>query len=660
MAPCGRGGRRGRGAFALADADGRAAAGARTRDDRRPRRPGTSATGRRASTACADRASCGCAHARDDPLVAGRTHERYDQYHRGVRVFGADVAEQLRGGQVVSVFGNVYEGIDVDTSPAIDADRAREIIEARAGVRDWAHAGARHPAAGERATRSRGACAPPPAATSASTSSTRATAASRSSSAICKTQSAVGRGQGVLGDTKKISVSPSGGQFVTTDRLRPPAINTYDMRGDYMRTLHYLNGVIQLTANDLGVRRRQQLDRQRDGRRARLCGLDLRLLLQAVQPPWARQRRSSIVSHRPSGETAGRLQLFEQFPISITNAFYVGDGIDGLSAWDCRQASLSVDRPRFLSGALDIVAHELTHGVTDYSSGLIYQNESGALNESFSDIMGTSVEFYFQQPGSGNLRADYLIGEDVVRPGGIRSMADPQAYGDPDHYSRRFTGTADNGGVHINSGIANQAFYLAIEGGTNRTSGLSVQGVGRGEPRADRARVLSRVHADAAGERDVRRRACGDHPGRAGPVRRQQRRRTRGHASLDCGRCQLRTRVLSVALTLAVAAVRRRPRPWSERVHISVNGAFQTTTNDFSDRFEFERYLETGSTEVDYPVQGGFIFDAGAGYRLWKNLAVGRRRLVLHARRRRRARRRASRTRSFSTSREKSRATRPA
>jgi thermolysin len=57
-------------------------------------------------------------------------------------------------------------------------------------------------------------------------------------------------------------------------------------------------------------------------------------------------------------------------------------------------------------------------------------------------------------------------------------MENPQAYGDPDHYSRRFLGTADNGGVHINSGIANQAFYLAIEGGTNRTSGLAVQGVG--------------------------------------------------------------------------------------------------------------------------------------------------------------------------------------
>ena len=57
-------------------------------------------------------------------------------------------------------------------------------------------------------------------------------------------------------------------------------------------------------------------------------------------------------------------------------------------------------------------------------------------------------------------------------------MSDPGVFGDPDHYSKRYVGTDDGGGVHTNSGIPNHAFYLAIEGGTNRTSGLSVQGVG--------------------------------------------------------------------------------------------------------------------------------------------------------------------------------------
>jgi thermolysin len=138
----------------------------------------------------------------------------------------------------------------------------------------------------------------------------------------------------------------------------------------------------------------------------------------------------------------------------------------------------------YFSGALDITAHELAHGVTDNSSRLIYRNESGALNESFSDIIAVSVEFFFQQPGSGLRQADYLLGEDILRPvragapRGSRSLEDPAQFGDPDHYANRYRGTQDDGGVHINSGISNHAFYLAIEGGVNRTSGLRVEGVG--------------------------------------------------------------------------------------------------------------------------------------------------------------------------------------
>ncbi len=129
-----------------------------------------------------------------------------------------------------------------------------------------------------------------------------------------------------------------------------------------------------------------------------------------------------------------------------------------------------------LSGDLDVVGHELSHGVTDATSDLIYQNESGALNEAFSDIMGTAIEYYY---GSGN----WTIGEDIT-PGsnGIRNMANPGEDGDPSHYADRYTGTGDNGGVHINSGIANHWFYLLVNGGQNaklgRASGTNVQGIG--------------------------------------------------------------------------------------------------------------------------------------------------------------------------------------
>jgi Zn-dependent metalloprotease len=139
--------------------------------------------------------------------------------------------------------------------------------------------------------------------------------------------------------------------------------------------------------------------------------------------------------------------------------------------------------------SLDVVGHELAHGVTEFTSNLVYQNESGALNEAFSDIIGTSLEFYAEAAGkepSALREPDFLIGEDFDLRGdtepGIRNMADPGEDGDPSHYADRYTGSSDNGGVHINSGIANHWFYLLVNGGQNaaaaRASGTDVQGIG--------------------------------------------------------------------------------------------------------------------------------------------------------------------------------------
>ena len=131
---------------------------------------------------------------------------------------------------------------------------------------------------------------------------------------------------------------------------------------------------------------------------------------------------------------------------------------------------------RELSGDLDVVGHELSHGVTEATSDLVYQNESGALNEAFSDIMGTSIEYSY---GTGN----WTIGEDIdLLNNGFRNMANPNEDGDPSHYADRYTGTGDNGGVHTNSGIANHWFYLLVNGGQNanpaRATGTNVQAIG--------------------------------------------------------------------------------------------------------------------------------------------------------------------------------------
>jgi vibriolysin len=120
------------------------------------------------------------------------------------------------------------------------------------------------------------------------------------------------------------------------------------------------------------------------------------------------------------------------------------------------------------SRALDVVAHELSHAVTDYSADLIYSNESGALNEATSDILGAAAESWSYGSVSS---LTWKIGEDCYTPGtsgdALRYMNDPEAAGDEDYYPTRYTGTADNGGVHSNSGIANLAFYLMVAGGTH-------------------------------------------------------------------------------------------------------------------------------------------------------------------------------------------------
>jgi hypothetical protein len=132
--------------------------------------------------------------------------------------------------------------------------------------------------------------------------------------------------------------------------------------------------------------------------------------------------------------------LFNQYPDYFVNAFYDGGGVMVFGEGLPPNFTLEGQTIDFFSGALDIVAHELSHGVTEYTSNLIYRNESGALNEAFSDIMGTSVEFFFQPPGNGPLKADYLMGEDVIWPGGTRSAENPGINGDPDHYSSDFSG----------------------------------------------------------------------------------------------------------------------------------------------------------------------------------------------------------------------------
>ncbi|WP_412543132.1 M4 family metallopeptidase [Longispora sp. K20-0274] len=126
----------------------------------------------------------------------------------------------------------------------------------------------------------------------------------------------------------------------------------------------------------------------------------------------------------------------------------------------------------------DVVGHELTHGVTEHTSGLVYSSQSGAINESLSDIFG---EYIDQTDGLGNDSAGvrWDMGEDLPASiGVIRSMSDPTRYQDPDKVSSSYwyTGTNNSAYVHINSGVGNKAAFLLVDGGT--FNGQTITGLG--------------------------------------------------------------------------------------------------------------------------------------------------------------------------------------
>ena len=112
-----------------------------------------------------------------------------------------------------------------------------------------------------------------------------------------------------------------------------------------------------------------------------------------------------------------------------------------------------------------IAGHEISHGLTSNTANLVYSYESGALNESFSDIFGVAIDFWARPS-----QADWEMGDEIYTSGTnyFRSMSNPKAKGDPDTYlgTNYYLGTADNGGVHTNSGVQNYWFYLLVNGGS--------------------------------------------------------------------------------------------------------------------------------------------------------------------------------------------------
>ncbi len=263
-----------------------------------------------------------------------------------------------------------------------------------------------------------------------------------------------GRGIGVKGDTKTFETRRRPGEKW---QLRNADGNGFDVLGDSRRVTENAHNRIQYRGNVMR-------DPDNNWRR--------------IRPGYADpDQRPGVDAHYYAGvvdsyfaDTFGRNSIDDEgmqlrsvvhFYEGYCNAFWNGEQMtygDG-NGTTCLP----------LSGGLDVVGHELTHGVTEYTSNLIYENESGALNEAFSDMLGNSIEYYADEENLDPAAApDWRIGEDVITATrGFRNMGDPQEFNDPDHYTERYTGEQDNGGVHSNSGIPNHAYYLTVNGGRN-------------------------------------------------------------------------------------------------------------------------------------------------------------------------------------------------
>jgi Zn-dependent metalloprotease len=195
----------------------------------------------------------------------------------------------------------------------------------------------------------------------------------------------------------------------------------------------------------------------------------------AVQAHWGAEQTWAFYYNklgRNSFNNAGAIiKSYVHYSTNYVNAFWDG------SRMTYGDGSLTQGYLPLVS--LDICGHEITHGVTTYSANLTYSYESGALNESFSDIFGECIENYAKGTNDWMMSCD--IG--VSGCGAFRNMMNPNEFGDPDTYkgTNWYTGTADYGGVHSNCGVQNKWFYVLVAGesGTNDLGYLyNVTGIG--------------------------------------------------------------------------------------------------------------------------------------------------------------------------------------
>ncbi len=496
---------------------------------------------------------------RADPDIEGRRHESLAQYYQGIPVYGGSLSRQTVQGVTVSILGTVFEGISADATPTLSAIQVVVGLAETSGGQLVGEA----PQLVIFPTLDGGYRL----AYRATMSDMKTYIVDADSGAVLwavdemRTQSQVGAGTGALGDAKKVSTTQAAGGYRTHDQMRPAPIRTFDTRGSEAAFNRLVQPPGAAVDSDFSV--------DADNTWSDPPVVDTHVHAGWIEDYFFKQvgwtgidnRRGTITSAVHTG--------------LLNNAFFTPPpfGADGRGMFVYGRTQAGVPMT-----TLDIVGHEMMHGVTHASltqrtgNGLLdalfidrfgpttmtfggtafpcdtttvtlndgrrvplfcnagryvlLSNHPGAINEAFSDVFGIAAEFFHQPAGTGPLRADYKLGEDVTGFGPNRAAdvpasltALPSGLGNlayPDHALRAFSflaavtqgtstnptavtllpwvlqgnqlavvPTPDGGGVHVNATVLSHAFYLAIEGGRNATSGITVQGVGA----ANRAQV---------------------------------------------------------------------------------------------------------------------------------------------------------------------------
>lgn len=262
--------------------------------------------------------------------------------------------------------------------------------------------------------------------------------------------------------TQTINTTLSGGSYILRETGRGKGIQTFNMK----KTTNYNKAVDFTDADNYWNNVNTAMDQY------------------ATDAHWGAEKTydfyKNVFSRNSIDNNGFAIKSYVHYSRNYFNAFWDGSRMtygDG--------SSLYVKKPLT---ALDVCGHEITHGLTSFTANLTYSNESGAMNEGFSDIFGTAIEWY-----SRPSQHDWLIGGDFYT---IRSMSNPNAYSQPDTYKGTYwyTGTSDNGGVHTNSGVLNFWFYLLSAGGSgtnDKGTAYNVTGIGIDKAQAIAYRTLT-------------------------------------------------------------------------------------------------------------------------------------------------------------------------